>query len=434
MKIAILLLPLIAAGLGFYYFRYVHTKSIHYLENKEVFANPYKGFVPLLKSIKGYEKIGLTLPVNMLYSDFTWAQLEPKAPGDINWSVIEEGMQEEIKKGRMFGLRFKVADPWVEGDLDIPEWLVELGVGVHRYNIDGGTGLLPDWDSPIFLEHHHRIMQEIGKRYNKNPHIAWIDIGTYGIWGEWHVYKNEHLKAKNQDSKKKILDSYFEAFPNKPMVIAFDDDWATGTVLSKNQGLRDDCLGTMESNKWFLESIESKASGFWENIPIGTIITGEYCGGDEGSLKSLREQFHENLKFIKKTQWLFIGPAGGNFVIAKDKDLVKAKEFYNHLGYHFIVRTATIDSKNTIHIKIENTGSSAFPLEWPITVHEGESTKQLKNIDIRTWKPGVHEFSFQLTKNYKGALSISISDPLYPSRKILFANTEQKDGIMVLKN
>lgn len=431
---------------GSYYFFIYKNKKISYQENQEVFATPYKGFVPMIDSMPGYEKMGLTLPVNLVYVGITWAQLEPTAPGQINWSALEAGFEAQIKKSRMIGIRFKVADPWVGGDLDVPEWLVELGVGVGRYNIDGGTGMIPDWDSPIFQEHHKRIIMELGKRYNNHPHIAWVDIGSYGIWGEWHHYKNEHLKAKHEDSKRKIIDSYFAAFPNKLMAIPFDDDWARLEVIKRKQGLRNDCLGPKDSNNWFIESMETTIPGFWENLDATTLITGEFCGGDEGALKYLRENFHETIKFVQKTKWSFVGPAGGNLSITRDKDLVKAKEFYKQLGYHYFVKSLELNvQKKSAEIQLNgkltivNSGSSAFNLNWPLSFKLKDKLYPIA-VDIRNVSHGAHEIPFSISVNKEDAgdnadrnLYLQIHDPNFPERKLIFANKEMVNSTLLLK-
>ena len=84
--------------------------------------------------------------------------------------------------------------------------------------------------------------------------MAWIDIGSYGFWGEWHVWLNPSLSAK-QASKQSILEDYFEAFPTKKMVIPFDDDFATKYVTDHGGGIRNDCVGQEDSNNWYLTSL-----------------------------------------------------------------------------------------------------------------------------------------------------------------------------------
>lgn len=433
MKIIIIICGcILICVLGFGISQYKNKKGslVIFHETKDILANPYKGFVPMLFSMDEYEKKGLSLPVNMVYVGITWGQLEPEEPGKIHWQVLEEGFEQQIEKGRMIGIRFKVADPWVGGDLDVPEWLIKLGVGVQRYNIDGGTGLIPDWDNPIFLEHHKRMIKEIGNRYKNNPHIAWVDIGSYGIWGEWHHYQNEHLKAKKTQTKKTILEHYLNPPLHPLMVIPFDDDWARVEVLNAGQGLRNDCLGPQDSNKWFYDSLFDYDHEFWEKINGRTLITGEFCGSDEGALKALREDFHNLVKFIHKTHWSFIGPAGGNLVISKNSDLIKAKELYQQLGYHFIVQSVTFNSDESGGIiKITNTGSSAFPLKWNVTI-EVDNIEYNQNVDIRDWVKGEHKLEFKAPIKNKKKINFYISDPNLTTRKIQFNNIEQKNGIL----
>ncbi|UCF65185.1 MAG: beta-galactosidase, partial [bacterium] len=216
-------------------------------EIEDVLPNPFKGFVPW---------IGNQNPVydtKLQYKTFEWRDIEPQK-GVFNWTYFEQGWGNISQTGRRVGFRISACTPGSGNVYDIPDWLVNEGVKLRPYTIDGQQGLAPDWDDPIFLQAHQNMIEALGVRYNQDNRVAWIDIGSYGFWGEWHVYLNDSLAA-TQSTKQTILDDYFYAFPDKPKVIAFDDNFATKYVTDRGGGIRNDCLGTTEANNWYLESL-----------------------------------------------------------------------------------------------------------------------------------------------------------------------------------
>jgi hypothetical protein len=229
---------------------------------------------------------------SMQYKTFSWRPLELQE-GQYNWAGFEAYWDQLWEMGLRVGFRISTATPGGYG-IDVPQWLIDQGVEMRDYSIDGYTGKAPDWDSPIFLEKHTAFIKALGARYNNDPRVAWVDIGSYGFWGEWHVYRNPGLAASDS-SKKKILDAYFEAFPDKRLVIAFDDDFATRYVTEHGEGIRNDCLGTRASNNWYLESLNRIDPTLNERAWKIGIITGEFCGGDQGALEGTTTRFQSRM-------------------------------------------------------------------------------------------------------------------------------------------
>ena len=83
----------------------------------------------------------------------------------------------------------------------------------------------PDYADPIYLEKHGRFLQALGERYDGRPDIEFLDIGSYGIWGEWHT-KNPAPAAV----RKQIVDFYLQAFRKTPLVFMSDDGERTGRI------------------------------------------------------------------------------------------------------------------------------------------------------------------------------------------------------------
>ena len=400
-------------------------------EIDSVLPNPFKGFVPWIGSSNPVYETKLQM------ATFTWKDLEPQQ-GNYNWSRLERNWGNIASTGKRVGFRITAALPGAAGHIDIPQWLVDMGVTMRAYTIDGQQGLAPDWDNPDFLQAHHEFILALGNRYDQDPCVAWIDIGSYGFWGEWHVWLNDSLAA-TQATKQAILDDYFEAFPTKAKVIAFDDNFATEYVTDRGGGIRNDCLGTEDSNNWYLESLNQIDPTLNDRVWKTAIITGEFCGSDWGAEQGTTVRFDQNYEFVKATHWSFIGPAGGAIELQSEQHRQNLDKLHKTLGYRFVLRAVNIpesaDAGTTISImvRVENKGVAPFYFDWPLTLHLVNNTEQsvLRSqlaVDIRSWLPGIKEnmASVDLPSNLASGtydVKLAIHDPQTDAPGVLFANT-----------
>ena len=398
-------------------------------EIDSVLVNPYTGLVPW---------VGNTNPVyqtTLQYVNITWKELEPDS-GVYTWSALESGWGNIGQTRRKVGFRISAVMPGEAGHIDIPQWLVDRGIRMRAYEVEGQSGLAPDWDDPEFLQAHHDFIAALGARYDSDYRVAWIDIGSYGFWGEWHVWLNDTLAA-TQESKQAILEDYFAAFPTKPKVIAFDDDFATEYVSNHGGGIRNDCLGTAESNDWYLESVNGLNDWVWKTA----IITGEFCGSDVGAEEGTTERFELNYQFIQQTHWSFIGPAGGMLTPQDEQHRQNLDQLLKKLGYRFVLKKVehpaevTAGNEVTIKITIENKGVAPFYFNWPLVIYfmdqdEQEVFTHTTSIDIRSWLPGerISQESFTIPASLVSGeydIKLAIHDPDINKPAIRFANTNR---------
>jgi len=404
-------------------------------EIADVLPNPFKGFVPW---------IGTQNPVyetKLQYKTFEWRDVEPQK-GAYNWTSFEQGWGNIAATGKRVGFRISACTPGSGNLYDIPDWLVNEGVALRGYSIDGQQGLAPDWDDPKFLQAHQDLINALGSRYDSDPRVAWIDIGSYGFWGEWHVYLNDTLAAA-QATKQAILEHYFNAFPTKLKVIAFDDDFATEYVTSLGGGIRNDCLGTQDSNDWYLESLNAIDPTLNSRVWKTAIITGEFCGGSAGATAGTTGRFDLNYDFIKLTHWSFIGPAGGAINPQDETHRQNLDKLHKTLGYRFVLRkveheqTVSPGASLSVAITVENKGITPFYLPWPVMGYlvspDGLVVlEQDLGIDIRAWLPGSHTVStaIHLPQDFPSGtydVRLAIPDPDFDLPGILFANKGKDD-------
>lgn len=406
-------------------------------EIDDVLPNPFKGFVPW---------VGIQNPIyqtKLQYKTFEWIDLEP-IKGQRNWSALEQNWGNIALSGKRVGIRVSAATPGSGNPYDIPEWLVNEGVSLRGYSIDGHQGLAPDWDDPKFLTAHRDFIMALGDRYNNDPRIAWIDIGSYGFWGEWHVYLNDSLAA-TEASKQEIIDAYFDAFPDVPKVIAFDDDFATEYVTNRGGGIRNDCLGTKDANDWYMSSLNSIDPTMNDRVWKTAIITGEFCGSDAGAIAGTTSRFDLNFEFVKQTHWSFIGTAGGAIQPQDEAHRQNLDRLHKTLGYRFVLKAVDLPESAgagadvAVTITLENKGIAPFYFEWPLVVYlmsaDGTIVHQQElSVDIGNWLPGSHTNAamFNLPQTIAAGtyeVRLAIHDPQTGAPGLMFANTGN-DGAM----
>jgi hypothetical protein len=403
-------------------------------EIDDVLPNPFKGFAPW---------IGTGNPIyetKLQQATFGWRDLEPEK-GSYNWTYLEKNWGNIAQSGRRVGFRVAAEIPG-SGQNDTPQWLIDQGVEMRPYSIDGNNGMAPDWDDSLFLAAHHDFILALGERYDQDHRVAWIDIGSYGFWGEWHVWLNESLAA-TETTKKAILDDYFEAFPTKKMVIAFDDDFATKYVTDHGGGIRNDCLGEEDSNNWYLSSLDRIDPGLNDRVWRTAIITGEFCGSSEGATIGTTERFDLNYEFIKQTHWSYIGSAGGAISPQDDQHHANLDKLHKTLGYRFVLRKVEHDqsiSQNSdlsLSISVENKGVAPFYYDWPLAIYlisaDGEVMLETElDVDIKSWLPGLHTFSESVNipadiESGSYDVKLAILDPETGKPGVMFANTDKDD-------
>lgn len=168
----------------------------------QALANPGMGWVfhHYDNSIHGYgpplgdQYAGEDFPgLRVAYLRLAWSYLEPQE-GQFHWSIIDSVAQRYRDAGRDIAFRFTCFE--TEIPFATPEWVKDAGA--HGYWWVYGKGCVdgpeadpharwePDYDDPVFLEKLDRFLQAASARYDGLPHVAFVDIGSLGVWGEGH--------------------------------------------------------------------------------------------------------------------------------------------------------------------------------------------------------------------------------------------------------
>ena len=53
--------------------------------------------------------------------------------------------------------------------------------------VNYGKGYSPDYNNKVFIEEHEKAIKALGEHFGKDGLISYIELGSLGHWGEWHV-------------------------------------------------------------------------------------------------------------------------------------------------------------------------------------------------------------------------------------------------------
>ena len=133
--------------------------------------------------------------LSTVYLRVPWAFLEPEE-GRFNWALFDTPAQRWIAKGKRVGLRVTCSENWIP--YATPEWVKKAGVKGTFYQFGKGPtpqgeSWDPDFGDPVFLEKLDQFLSVMAARYDGNPNVAFIDIGSYGLWGEGHTLMSSQV-------------------------------------------------------------------------------------------------------------------------------------------------------------------------------------------------------------------------------------------------
>ena len=284
----------------------------------ELFANPGMGWV-----LHFYDNVPTNYGSQLEYADtlddfpalgviylrIPWSYVEPEE-GVFTWSVVDTPARKWIAKGKQIAFRFSCSESWCRWAT--PEWVQQAGAKGHNFTPgkgvqEDGPFWEPDYDDPVFLEKLDHFLAAAAARYDGDPNVAWIDVGSFGVWGEGHTYHSSALPYSAETIERHI-DLHLKHF--KHTLLAANDDFvlqdrgngAIDYALEKGLTLRDDSILVQGGKDAYYHA--DMAQGFWPNHPV--VLESEHYGGsrDRGNwqdgslyLKAL-EEYHASYPSI----------------------------------------------------------------------------------------------------------------------------------------
>ena len=339
-----------------------------YEESEEAFGNPLMGYAPCAWNEEVREDVSL------LYMDITWAELEPEE-GTYNWEEIEKKNQLERwrKEGKHIILRFVCDVPGKEKHMDIPEWLYEKTNHAGTwYDVAFGKGFAPDYNQEAFIACHEKAVKALGEHLGQDGLISFIELGSLGHWGEWHVNYSAGIQRLPKESvREAYVSPWVSAFPDAMLLMRRPFSHAARYGM----GLYNDMTGDPDETDAWLREIESggdlsqtdeknalvSMTDFWKMAPVG---------GEFTSSLSMEELLETNLsqttELIRSSHVTFLGPNAANPEYENGYETI-----LKNMGYRIWISEAVLSHSfrgTRLELTWENTGVAPFYRDWPVWV------------------------------------------------------------------
>ena len=373
----------------------------HLQDDKTVLKNPHKGWYwhfidngiqrPQYREGIGGDTMSDFPCLNHLYLRFDWGDIE-KREGIYDWSYIDTVMKYWVGLGYKFSLRICCYEG---GDIKYatPEWVRDAGAKGYMCGDDCWQ---PDYGDSIFLEKLENFLKQCSLKFNNNPLIEYIDVGTYGTWGEGHtgfgtgdsyptdvLIRHINLHLKYFSEKYVIL--------NDDMINASANENGTrrrellNYCAGKGMGFRDDsvlCACYVKPGCFGYDTLRTPFmfDKFYEQAPID-IETEHYTSIDD-------ETFKDGLPLIdclRRTHATFCGFHGYPRPWL-EKHAYLADYLANRLGYWYFLDAMEIPASisglvSTAKIYLSNRGfcHAYYPYDLKIRL-SGEKTYGIGNL------------------------------------------------------
>ena len=199
-----------------------HWRREEFREVDTFFANPGQGWMSQNRRPNPDPRF----PCSVVYVRFNWADAEP-VEGRYEWKIIDDALAAWKPRGAAVALRVMTCNAHSQGYYSSPKWLFDSGCKGFEYVVGGDDPtsggqriprLEPDYADPLYLAKHRAFLEALGKRYDGRPDMEFLDIGSYGVWGEWHTTHPAPIEVRKQ-----IVDMYLGAFRHTPLVFMSDD-------------------------------------------------------------------------------------------------------------------------------------------------------------------------------------------------------------------
>lgn len=390
-------------------------------ESTELILNPGKGFVQYWDFDPDYQNMYTTG-----YVRYDWADIEPKE-GQYNWNLIDTEIRIYKAAGKKFAFGVMCANTNRDGNTPdkgkyvTPQWV--FNKGAKGRTIDATywetgvtkTQVIPVWTDAIFLAELKKFIKEFGKRYDGNPDVAFIDVRSYGNWGEQHLYELGGVDISGAQLIADHLQPYRKAFVKTQLISPRGDDhlynayeWAVNNGI----GLRSDGMFKytdgnevtmahkkapavfeyVNSYKWLIEE------GIWTNTALA-----EYVEIGKPSYIQFNAEMYEAHKEMIVT----VGNRMGyHFVLNSAKvPLAMSNGVTYNIETNFknkgvtniyqdcYVAVSLIDEKGNIVKK--QFMDSIKPKEW----NSDTSVNNISNVSFSGIKPGTYTMAIGLFKN-----------------------------------
>lgn len=332
------------------------------------------------------------------------------------WAFIDNDMQTVISKGKKFAFGIKTgASSSTPNKQVCPSWV--FAAGASYTTLSGGTQKIPVWNDPVYIQKKNNFINALAARYDGNPNIAYVDMRSYGNWGENHFVGIPQGQIPFADWKSMHIDPFANAFTQTVKYVCSQDDSLNHTcfsdqtsttlndavnyAVSKGYSVRwDGSVSNISLNPNPLRANAGNRPGLNEWFASYTDSKNQF------GLNNIRKWIPENISVMKPSYFaLSMWSSDVTAFYNENSDLIKRE--LNRLGYHFVLTEASYPSDfgngttGTITLKVKNKGVDKIhiPAYLKLALLDSSNnvlkTANLTNINASSWAAGQTTISSQ---------------------------------------
>jgi hypothetical protein len=372
--------------------------------------------------------------LSVVYLRLPWSFIEPEE-GVFTWSIVDTPAQRWIDKGKQVAFRFSCSESWLR--YATPKWVEEAGAKGYNFSPGelrkDGAYWEPDYGDPIFLDKLDQLLAVAASRYDGNPNVAFIDIGSLGVWGEGHTFSSTRLKYPSSVLKTHI-DLHTKHFKRTLLAVNDDfslhgDDTLIDYAFKAGLTLRDDSILVQAPPHHYYHA--DFAQLFWPKLPV--ILENEHYGasrdkgiwGDGSKYLEAVEEYHAS--YVSIHWW-------PREFMTEQAELIQ--KINRRLGYRLQLKEiswpaeTTINAAFTVSMKWGNAGvAPCYPGGYvALTLKDQEGgivsvfVDQSQNVE--TWDVGPVDHTPVRNLNMACAFARNMKPGLFD----VFVSVGQRDG------
>lgn len=263
------------------------VSEISFAENPGIFQNPGQGWTRFGNALKGSKN---KVNFGAGYSRFLWVALEPKE-GVYNWEPIDKALENFSKQGLPFYFRIMcISTSGYPQFYNSPKWVFDKGAKYTVHTMqkepnkrfpDGVVKIaVPEFGDPVFMEAHEKFIKALAARYDGDPRLGGLDLGSYGNWGEWHCTSlglgKGVVRPHSREVRQRYADMYLKNFKKTPIIFMTDDhetlEYALGDGEKPRVGMRRDGVGSPGHFKRWIGTFPyekiTRMGDVWKDMPM----------------------------------------------------------------------------------------------------------------------------------------------------------------------
>ncbi len=315
-----------------------------------------------------------------------WDRLNPEK-GVYAFDDIDLFLSNMAARRKFMGFRLRnVGDRGSEPT--VPQWAKDAGVttspGREPFDDPKEAAYLEiDYHKCEFLDLWGNLAQELVTRYDDNPQISFVDIGSYGYYGEWFSGKtvlerlpNDQLRDKTDPTLKQSVDTRtriirmftggegkghcvdnngkdtiiaykYQGFKNKPVLISRGDPEDVAIGVANGAGIRFDAVGAADDKQLsFRKAVAPLVAKTWKTKPV----MGEFGSPDYAPLNA-----GFTMRALCFAREFHVTALHNNF---EEKPSIDLDPLFRELGYRIVLTQAGYPTSAASGSKVK------FDLTW----------------------------------------------------------------------